>query len=639
MQSIYMKYAYLFFFTLVLCLRAVAQESPSSTIQLCDQIADDQLKITCEQFHQALVEKKLLKPAGASAYELYTKLERADPLPGLVLSLRIKLTAALQQEVSQALEVASRLPMDQTTLALIYERDFADFQVYLDKLTALPGREGDQPKDLKWQQMYFSGLELRDKARRVESRDSSLLIPAVKTFLSALELSPEQALIHQEIGEVLLDAKSYNQSKTFLMQANAAAPDWARPVIGLSQFLSALNEEESALAMAERAVSAQTDFAQSYLNAARLFAHFERPEKSMEYYRLAIDKLMADIVSGPEAFKWLSAYRLAELFMQFELYEEAEKLLREVIAKREAPGAYLLLGEIYESSNRTLAADSVYRRTIALWPDHIGAYLRGGLLYQNIGRYALAEPFFEKAYSLNPKHREACFNLGALRHLYNQSGEAELLYRQALAYPQGFQQVHNKVDETLKKMDEDRGATYRKLLSAMEDPETFFQSNFAFAGPPVSASEDFIYANLGDLYFAQGRTDEAIDMYRNALLLNPGLPEVYKSLIQCYYDKEAFQQALTYIQLYTTYVPYTRDTKEDWKVMGKTTRELLQKGAERLSDEELNVYFFFMDNFWPYLYEHNRETKEMNLERTILLRQQRPILQAIRKTRLEDYLR
>lgn len=634
-----MKYAYLFFFTLVLSVGTVAQESSSATVQLCDQIADDQLKITCEQFHQALLEKKLLKPAGASAYDLYVKLERADPLPGLVLSLRIKLTAAFQQEVNQALELASRLPLDQTILRLTYDRDFADYQAYLDKLLTLPGREEGEPKDLRWQQLYFSGLELRDMARRVESRDSSLLTPAVRMLLSGLELSPEQALIHQEIGEVLLDAKSYNQSRSFLIQANAAVPDWARPIIGLSQFLSALNEEESALAMAERAVSTQTDFAQSYLNAARLFARFERSEKSMDYYRRAIDKLMTDIVSGPEAFKWFSAYRLSELFMQFELYEEAEKLLKEVIAKRETPGAYLLLGEIYESSNRTLAADSIYRRAIALWPDHIGAYLRGGLLYQNIGRYALAEPFFEKAYTLNPQHRQACFNLGALRHLYNQPGEAELLYRQALAYPQGFRQVYNKVDELLKKRDEDRGGAYMKMLSAMEDPKTFFQSNFVFAGPLVSASEDFIYANLGDLYFAQGRIDEAIEMYRNALLLNPGLPEVYKSLIQCYYNKKAFQEALTYIQLYTTYVPYTRETKEDWKVMGKTTRELLQKGAERLSEEELNVYFFFMDNFWPYLYENNRETKELNLERTILLRQQRPILQAIRRTRLEDYLR
>lgn len=634
-----MKYAYLFFFTLFLSVETVAQEAPSATIQLCDQIADDQLKITCEQFHQALLEQKLLEPAGASAYDLYTKLERADPAPGLVLSLRIKLTAALRQEVNQVLELASRLPMDQTTLGLIYDRDFTDYQAYIDKLLTLPGREGDEPNDLRWQQLYFSGLELRDKARRVESRDTSLLIPAVKNFLSALEVSPEQALLYQEIGEVLLDAKSYSQSRSFLIQANAAAPDWARPVIGLSQYLSALDEEESALAMAERAVSAQTDFAESYLNAARLFAHYDRPEKSMEYYRLAIDRLMTDIVSGPEAFKWFSAYRLSELLMQFELYEEAEKLLKQVIAKRAAPGAYLLLGEIYESSNRTLAADSLYRRAIALWPDYIGAYLRGGLLYQDIGRYALAEPFFEKAYTLNPQHRQTCFNLGALRHLYNQPGEAELLYRQALAYPQGFPLVHEKAEETLKNMNNDRGGVRMKLLAAMEDPEAFFQSNFAFAGPPVSANEDFIYANLGDLYFVQGRTDEAIEMYRNALLLNPGLPEVYKSLIQCYYDKEAYQKALTYIQLYTTYVPYTRETKEDWKVMGKTSRELLQKGANRLSDEELSVYFFFMDNFWPYLYEHNRETKTPDIERTILLRQQRPILQSIRKAKLEDYLR
>lgn len=610
----------------------------SSQGQVCGQLGDEASRAACEQFHRALTEGHYITPAGASALDAYRQLEDAALPDDFMLALRIKLKGALQREVDQVLEAAAVLPMEEKTVLLSGGYRFSDYRTFARVLEELRNQGDAESEGRPWPLLYFTGLEQREKARRLQSKDTSLLMPALRMQLEALEFGQDVPHLHQEIAGLFFDLEKYDQSKDFYLQANKLAPEWTGPVMGLSHYLAEFDNVEDALVMAERAVNLQADFGETHLNAARLYARFERPQKSVEHYRKAIDRLLRDIESGPEAYRWYAVVRLAGLLTGFELYEQAEILLKKALAHRETPDAYLLLGEVYEYTNQTLSADSVYRRCISLWPDHLEAYKRAGALYQGLQRYALAKPFYEEAYVLNPLDREVCFNLGSIRHLYNFPAEAEILYQHALAYPDNFAAVFNKLDTIAATID-DSDEVKVSFLSAVDNPAAFFKANFVFSGPPVSAYEDYIYANLGDLYYAQGRLREAIAMYQRALLLNPGLPEVYKSIIQAAYDVKDYAKAFTYIQLYQLYVPYSRETRDDWKAMGKLSRELYKDRANRISEMQLNVYAFFMDNFWPYLYALNREIEGVSLERTMILRQQRPILQELRRVDLDEVLK
>jgi len=163
-------------------------------------------------------------------------------------------------------------------------------------------------------------------------------------------------------------------------------------------------------------------------------------------------------------------------------YEEAAALYEKAIAlsPRHELRAYSGLGAIYLYRGRTEEAIETYRRAIAIEPGFSELYSNLGSVYDRVGRQEEARQAFETAVRLNPNSAAAQMNLGVV-----------LSRREATAA---------------------EAAQHLKTAIALNP-------NFAEA-----------YHSLANLYLNQGRTTEAIALYRKALELRPDYPQARQNL-------------------------------------------------------------------------------------------------------------
>lgn len=132
-------------------------------------------------------------------------------------------------------------------------------------------------------------------------------------------------------------------------------------------------------------------------------------------------------------------------------------------------------------------------------------YNKLGFIYQWRGELQKAADFFQKALNLNPKYTEAALNLAVT---YNDMG----LYDEAV--------------ETF-----NRAASVVKAQPKSLDP--YIRGRLANE-----------HARLGDLYYALGLYEEALDEYRKALTLRPNLVDIMTKIGITLRDQGALDEAI-----------------------------------------------------------------------------------------------
>src|SRR3972149_7741480 len=132
-------------------------------------------------------------------------------------------------------------------------------------------------------------------------------------------------------------------------------------------------------------------------------------------------------------------------------------------------------------------------------------YNKLGFIYQWRGELQKAADFFQKALNLNPQYTEAALNLAVT---YNDMG----LYDEAV--------------ETF-----NRAASVVKAQPRSLDP--YIRGRLANE-----------HARLGDLYYALGLYEEALDEYRKALTLRPNLVDIMTKIGITLRDQGALDEAI-----------------------------------------------------------------------------------------------
>jgi len=134
------------------------------------------------------------------------------------------------------------------------------------------------------------------------------------------------------------------------------------------------------------------------------------------------------------------------------------------------PDAWRGLAQSYESGGKLAEAESAFRKAVELHPSYWAASGYLASFYKRHGRYADAEPLLERVIALTPDNPAGYSDLGGLElFLTNYGKAAEILQK---------------------------GAALR----------------------PSAA----IYANLGNAFFLDGRSDAAVECFQKAASLEPG---------------------------------------------------------------------------------------------------------------------
>jgi len=158
-------------------------------------------------------------------------------------------------------------------------------------------------------------------------------------------------------------------------------------------------------------------------------------------------------------------------------------------------------------------ADALYRRILAVEPNHVDSLHYLGLIAHQVGHHDLAVALISKAIALSGRVPEFHNNIGEAYRALGQLDAAVDHYNRAIALRPGYVEAHYNLANTLC----DQGllveavARYRRALALRPD--------YAEA-----------HNNLGTVLHLQGRLDEAVGHYRRVAALRPDLPEVQYNL-------------------------------------------------------------------------------------------------------------
>jgi predicted TPR repeat methyltransferase len=194
-----------------------------------------------------------------------------------------------------------------------------------------------------------------------------------------------------------------------------------------------------------------------------------------------------------------------------------------------------------QKEDRLDAADELYRRILALAPDHPDAlHFRGVVAFQR-GRPAEAEALIRRAVEIAPGYADAHNNLGNVLRHQKRADEAMTCYERAVELQPDLADAHNNLGNALQgqRRYEEAVARYERAITLQPEmvdayvnlgralealerlPESYTALRRAVELRPFHADA---YRWLGSLLYTWGRIDEAADVYRRWLSFDQDNP-------------------------------------------------------------------------------------------------------------------
>src|SRR5215472_12944629 len=152
--------------------------------------------------------------------------------------------------------------------------------------------------------------------------------------------------------------------------------------------------------------------------------------------------------------------------------------------------------------------------------DAAAELLAAGLKHHQAARLAEAEVCYRRALATQPEHPDALHLLGLIAQQVGRYDQAVELIGQAIkrnGHPVYFSNLGVVLNDQGKL--EEAIAAYRQAIRIKPD--------FAEA-----------YSNLGNSLSDQGKIDEAIAAYRQAIRIRPDFPEAHSNLLFCFNDHD-----------------------------------------------------------------------------------------------------
>jgi tetratricopeptide (TPR) repeat protein len=159
-----------------------------------------------------------------------------------------------------------------------------------------------------------------------------------------------------------------------------------------------------------------------------------------------------------------------------------------------------VLGELFLQQGKLEAALQAYQRAISLGPEDTDIYNQMGVAYLRQKKRAAALCSFNKAIDLMTDNIEAYHNKALID--YNKDDEVEPYFS-----------------------------------------NTHFSWHIAMSRPPAEAIQD-VYKNLGSTLFHKGKIEEALHVYRQALVIGPANADIYNKMGEVYLSQKNTGKAL-----------------------------------------------------------------------------------------------
>lgn len=191
------------------------------------------------------------------------------------------------------------------------------------------------------------------------------------------------------------------------------------------------------------------------------------------------------------------------------------------------------VAELYYAQGKLADAIAACRQALEVKPDWAAAYVTMGNVQQAQGQIDEAIRFYSEALAFNPDYAEAYANLGSMLYKQGRVVEAVVNYEKAIALKPDFAVAYWNL------------ATAFKQQGRTQDASVYEQK--ALALNPQLRGVNF-HLELGDKLAQQGKLDEAIAAWEQAIALKPDFAEAYCEIGIVQRHQGKFQQAIIPLQ-------------------------------------------------------------------------------------------
>ncbi|WP_426664788.1 tetratricopeptide repeat protein [Rhodanobacter aciditrophus] len=206
---------------------------------------------------------------------------------------------------------------------------------------------------------------------------------------------------------------------------------------------------------------------------------------------------------------------------QAEDLDAAEQLYREVLELRVAqPDALHYLGVLCHQRGRSDEGVELIRTALQVTPQHPDAHNNMGNIHKECGRLREAEACYRKALGCGPQHHNALSNLAVVLEAQERPQEALEAYERLLRQAPRFAQGHYLLGLLLR--------NNAQGIEHIEQSVECFRAACALEPRFVQALEA-----LSVSLYVLGRTDEAVQVYRDWLVREPDNPIPRHMLAAC----------------------------------------------------------------------------------------------------------
>lgn len=396
-----------------------------------------------EEQSQALIDAAGADPAlAALAYALHADAiaSQGDPL-----AAEESVSSALERDPDLALAYAIRSNIRAGQARDTSDRSLMD-QALQDLDQAVDSLADEEPL---MQALVHNALGYTFYVEYAIGGDETFLAQSEESYKQAIDLQPNLALFHAQLGYLYSSQDRYDDARTTFEEALALDPGLAsaQAAIGWTYYYE--SESERALKAFDQAIVIDPDDYYAYFGQGRLAINDGDYDTAVTAMTSAAERSPR----SPDVQAWLGE---ALLFRGFnadddddreEAYEAAAGAYRAAIAINPNHAfAISGLGWILQYQEEYEDSVAQFQRAIELDDTNKESFNGLGWSLFNLGRYSEAEPHFLRAIELDSDYVSAHYGLGRTYEELGRLDEARAAYEQALAIDPSYSDAQEALD-------------------------------------------------------------------------------------------------------------------------------------------------------------------------------------------------
>jgi tetratricopeptide (TPR) repeat protein len=349
---------------------------------------------------------------------------------------------------------------------------------------------------------------------------------AVEEWLQAYKLAPRDAQIALLVGQAVADAGQDEQAEPVLESAHELAPQSSAAAYQLALVLQRANRVEDAIALLRSVVAAEPRNADALVNLGLALTQAHRARDAVPFLERALE-LQPDNVTAHQD--------LAAAYLQ--VNETADAIVQLEAALKITPGSPQLhydLGAAYKIEDDAAHAIPELETAAKLDPmRYEPSYLLGVLSMQQ-ARYEEAAQWLEASLKLHPENGDGWATLGSVYNKLDRLPEAATALREAIKQLPAQADPHLTLAAVLAKQKQTAEAADERKTAA-----NLMRAHMNFQRAEVAT-------NSGKSLMREGKIDDAMVEFRNAIGFDPGYAEAHLELAKALAKQGKTAEAATH---------------------------------------------------------------------------------------------